>query len=180
MEDNAALRGALSHALEQRFERVETCAGVEQALAILRSFQPDVVLIDVELSDGSAVDVLRVAAVQSPVPAFVAMSGVAGPEHAFELAQLGVRSYLRKPIHIEQVEVALADALHSRPDVVPHLRAAVGRVPLRELEQLVRETMVSEAMAKTHGSRRGAARLLDVSRQLLQHMLRGSPGKRSD
>jgi two-component system, response regulator RegA len=49
----------------------------------------------------------------------------------------------------------------------------VGRVPLHELEAEVRHAMLGEAIARAEGSRRGAARLLSVSRQLMQHMLRG-------
>jgi transcriptional regulator with PAS, ATPase and Fis domain len=32
--------------------------------------------------------------------------------------------------------------------------------------------MIDEALAKSRGSRRAAAKLLDISRQLLQHVLR--------
>ena len=108
------------------------------------------------------------------MPAFVAMSGVANAGQAFSLAQLGVRSYLTKPITLEEVERALEAALATGPDMTPHVRAAVGRVALKDLERVVRETMLTEALARSEGSRRGAARLLDVSRQLLQHMLRRS------
>jgi two-component system, response regulator RegA len=173
VEDNDSLRAALERALAER-ATVESCASVQQAALKLRSLQPDVVLLDFDLPDGSALDVIRLAAERAPVPAFVAMSGVADAGQAFSLAQLGVRSYLTKPVTLEQVERALESAVGTGPDVTPHVRAAVGRVALKELERVVRETMLSEALARSEGSRRGAARLLDVSRQLLQHMLRRS------
>jgi hypothetical protein len=57
------------------------------------------------------------------------------------------------------------------------LRAVIGRVPLQEIEVWVRETAVAEALARSRGSIRGAARLLGMSRQRLQHILHGKrPG----
>lgn len=173
VEDNASLREALESALGGRVT-VESCANVQQAAVKLRALQPDVVLLDFDLPDGSALDVIRLAVERGPVPAFVAMSGVANAEQAFCLAQLGVRSYLPKPVTLAQVEQAIERAVDTGPDVTPHVRAAVGKVPLKDFERVVRETMLTEALARSDGSRRGAARLLDVSRQLLQHMLRRS------
>lgn len=173
VEDAKPLRDALMTALSASFARVEACSRVDEARALLGTFRPDVALVDVDLPDGSALDIMRIAAESTPAPSFVVMSGVARPDEAFALAQLGARSYLTKPVTLERVEHALRLAESSPPDVVPHVRAAVGRIPLRSLESTVRVTMITEAMAKADGSRRGAARLLSVSRQLLQHILRG-------
>ena len=61
------------------------------------------------------------------------------------------------------------------PDLTPYVRASVGIVPLQHIEEHVRHTMLQEALARSGGNRRGAARMLKVSRQLLQHMLRKLP-----
>jgi DNA-binding NtrC family response regulator len=59
------------------------------------------------------------------------------------------------------------------------LRSSVGRVGVRELMAAARRVMVAEALARTGGNRRAAARLLGVSRQTLQHMVRRLEGDRS-
>ncbi|MBK7861855.1 MAG: hypothetical protein IPJ65_25220 [Archangiaceae bacterium] len=64
------------------------------------------------------------------------------------------------------------ETLERPPDLTPHLRAAVGHLPLHQLEEQVRQTMVGEALGATQGSRSGAAKLLRISRQLLQHILK--------
>ena len=125
-----------------------------------------------ELGDGTAFDVLSSVKALSPAPVVVALSGRAGPEDAFRLAQLGVRRYVQKPLDLPALEAAIQRAMAEAPDVTPYVRAVVGKVPIQELEELVRSTMLEEALAQSGGNRRGAARLLDVSRQLLQHMLR--------
>jgi transcriptional regulator with PAS, ATPase and Fis domain len=48
----------------------------------------------------------------------------------------------------------------------------VGQRQIHEVQDEVRETMLREALGRARGSRRAAAKLLRVSRQLVQHMLR--------
>lgn len=179
VEDNVALLRTLERALTALGRSVRSCSTVAEARRTLGEWRPTMLILDVELPDGDAFDVLRAAAELPAAPVVIAMSGVASPSESFRLAQLGVRSYLVKPLRLEALEQAIDEALGAPPDVTPHLRAQVGHVPVRELERHVRRTMVEEALARAGGSRRGAARLLQVSRQLLQHMLR-SAGRRRD
>lgn len=174
VEDNAALLKTLERALAGRGYAVRAASTVTEARNILREWPPELVVLDVELPDGDAFDVLREASRLPAAPVVIAMSGVAAPSQSFRLAQLGVRSYLAKPLSLEALEHAIDEALDAPPDMTPQVRAQVGHVPVRELERQVRRTMVDEALARAGGSRRGAARLLHVSRQLLQHMLRST------
>ncbi len=172
VEDNEALRRALALALAGRASEVRTVATVAEAEPLIREWHPDAVVLDVALPDGDAFDVLRVVAETQPMPALVAMSGMAGPCDAFRLAQMGVRAFVPKPIEPEALERALDLALATAPDLAPLVRAAVGHVGVQAVEEQVRATMVSEALARAHGSRNRAARLLSISRQLLQHILK--------
>lgn len=52
------------------------------------------------------------------------------------------------------------------------LRQTVGHKPLSDVQTEVRAVMLDEALARSQGSRRGAARRLRMSRQLLQYLLR--------
>jgi two-component system response regulator RegA len=175
IEDNAALRRTLALALAERAAEIRSAASVGEAEPLVRAWHPDAVVLDFALPDGNAFDVLRVIAETEPMPALVAISGMAGPQESFRLAQLGVRAFVPKPLDLESLERAFDDALNTAPDLAPFVRAAVGHVGVREVEEQVRATMVSEALARSHGSRNRAARMLEVSRQLLQHILK-KPG----
>jgi two-component system response regulator RegA len=133
---------------------------------------PDLLLLDVALPDGRAGDVLDAVRDLSPAPRIIALSGAAGPDESFALAARGVRLYLKKPINLAELEHAVKVALSEPPDLVPHVRSAVGLIPIQDVEEKVRATMVDEALARGKGSRRAAARALGISRQLLQHILR--------
>ncbi len=134
---------------------------------------PDLLIIDVHLPDETAFEVLDLASRISPAPIGVAMSGKASPEEAFRLAQVGVRAYLAKPLSASDLESAVDAAFHEPPRLEPLIPACVGHIPMRELQRQVRSVMVKEALARTEGNRSGAARLLDVSRQAIQQILRG-------
>jgi two-component system response regulator RegA len=172
IEDNDALRRTLGLALAGRASEVRTVATVAEAEPLIREWHPDAVLLDVALPDGDAFDVLRVVAETQPMPALMAMSGVAEPCDTFRLAQMGVRAFVPKPIEPEALERTLDLALATAPDLAPLVRASVGHVGVHEVQEQVRAIMVSEALARTRGSRNRASRLLAISRQLLQHILK--------
>lgn len=174
VEDSAGLAESLEQAFAQCSEQVLVARDVARAMAILgdAAVALDLVITDIRLPDGSGTDVAARALSRSPMPLVLAMSGEAGPEESFALARIGVHAYVQKPLTIDTLLAALERAGQERGPLMAHARAAVGKVPLHELEADVRDAMLGEAMARADGSRRGAARLLSVSRQLMQHMLR--------
>lgn len=172
VEDNERLRRSLVQTLAGRASEVRSVASVSEATALIRTWQPELIVLDFSLPDGDAFDVLRIVAETEPMPVLVAISGLANPTDSFQLAQLGVRSFVAKPIDPERLDRAIEEALQNAPELMLLVRAAVGHRSVHEVEAQVRATMVSEALARTHGSRSRAARLLSISRQLLQHILK--------
>jgi DNA-binding response OmpR family regulator len=172
VEDDAALRAAVAEAARGWGHQVLEAGTAGEAKQML-SPPPDLIIIDVRLPDEPAFAVLEAASRQWPVPIVVAMSGQASPEESFRLAQMGVRTYLAKPFTAEELGAAVEAARRDTPLLGPVVTGLVGRVPLRELQDKVRNAMVRQALALAGGSRSGAARLLSISRQAVQQMLRG-------
>lgn len=158
------------HGLESRLSHT-----VQEARINLTQYPPlwfpDLLLLDVSLPDGSAFDLLHDLRSRSPRPLVVAISGKVCPKECFDLALLGVQRFLPKPLDLDVLESTLRDVSAQIPDVDTHLRLLVGKLSLHDMENQVRVTMVAEALARGR-SMRGAARLLSISRQLLQHILR--------
>ncbi len=174
VEDDPRLCATLVEALGRKARDVRAAHSVRACRQILESFTPDFVILDVALPDGSAFSVIDSIQEIQPMPVIIAMSGHAGPDESFRLAQLGVRFYLSKPLRLQDLDRAIDEARIQTPKIGPQLKASVGRVPMKQVEEQVRKTMVEEALARAGGSRRGAARLLSVSRQFLQHFLKRS------
>jgi two-component system response regulator RegA len=172
VEDNASLGATLVDVVRERASEVGLASSVADARLWLETRQPALVVLDFKLPDGTGLDILQVLAPRSPQPVVVAVSGEATPEESFRLARAGVRCFLRKPFGLDAIRSALDEALDTSPDPIVEVRGVVGHMGIRELEFEVRRAMVSEALAKSGGSVRGAAVLLGISRQLLQHILK--------
>jgi len=175
VEDDAALRSAIARAVRSWGVLVTEAGTAEEAKALLATLPPpDLLLIDVRLSDHTAFDVLDAADRSAAAPIVVAMSGKASADEAFRLGQRGVRAYLAKPISLDALESAVRTAWGQAPDLEPLIAATVGRVGMRELQHQVRHVMLRQALALSRGSLRASARLLQVSRQAIQQMRHGS------
>jgi DNA-binding response OmpR family regulator len=168
VEDHKPLREALARAMSAFSAEVLQADGVLAAEVELEG-HPDVVLVDVWLPDGSGQRVVERAVRLRPTPAVIAMSGHASAEEAFDLARAGARRYLAKPIALEDLMRSIDEALADRPDLAPLVAAHVGQTPLREVIDQVRDTMLDEALARTHDA---AARRAGVTRQAVQRAAR--------
>ncbi len=173
VEDDAPLRAAITRGVRSWGTSVAEAGTSAEAKKLLANGKlPDLVIIDVRLPDESVFEVLDFIDELAPAPMVVVMSGKASPEEAFRLAQRGVRAYLAKPISSEELALAVDSARREAPTLEPLISASVGHVPMRELQREVRRVMVKQALAQAEGSRSGAARLLEVSRQAVQQIVR--------
>lgn len=182
IEDDTALRTAVVRIIGGwgDAELIEAGTAAEARELLAGSAPPDLMIMDVRLPDHSAFNVLEAAAELSPAPVIVAMSGKASPHEAFRLREHGVRAYLSKPFSAQELADTIETARNATPNLEPLITASVGRVPMRELQKEVRRVMLKEALAQTEGSRSGTARLLHVTRQAVQQMLRSEEEPPSD
>jgi DNA-binding NtrC family response regulator len=171
VDDNAPLRAAIARWLRDWGLEVVEAGTASEAKALLDP-PPDLMIVDVRLPDDTALGVIEAASKVSPVPLKVAISGEASPEEAFELARRGVRAYLPKPFTLQELSDAVMDASREIPELELLVAELVGHVPMREVQGHVRKVMVEQALTLSSGSRSGAARLLDVTRQAVQQMVR--------
>ena len=178
VEDDTELGAILEKAMLRVAARVRAVGTLAEARAALGEGAFDGILLDVCLPDGQAEALLAELQSRQPFPVVVAISGGARPEETFRLAELGVRAFVPKPLDLAGLEDVWARVLSTPPDLGPHVKGTVGQRPLSDVESDVRKVMVTEALARAEGSRRGAARLLQVSRQLLQHIVRRGLGRR--
>ncbi|MBC7977053.1 MAG: hypothetical protein H7138_18915 [Myxococcales bacterium] len=90
----------------------------------------------------------------------------------FALAQVGIHAYLPKPIGPGQIRECLAGLASGLKPIRNLLRGYVGRFGLKDIQAYVRQVLVREALDRTGGSRRSAARVLGITRPAVQKFLR--------
>lgn len=171
VEDDDLLRRSIGKAVISWGAEVIEAATVEDGVAAFAK-RPDLLVVDVRLRGGSGLDVVRAAAAARPIPLMIAMSGQASPEEAFQLAQLGVRGYLPKPLSLDDLRATVTAIAEQPISLSPHVAAQVGQEAFQDVQANLRRAMVEQALALSKGSRTGAARLLGVTRQAVQQMIR--------
>lgn len=171
VEDDDVLRRALARMLVSWKAEVDEATTRAEALYKL-SGKPNILILDVSLPDGSGVDVAEAANQIDPTPLCIAISGTASAEEAFKLRDLGVVSYLSKPVTAEEFAQKFDSTLNQTPELASQLKALVGRESFKEVQHLVRTTMVKQALALSRGNLTHTAELLGVSRQAVQHMIK--------
>ncbi len=172
VDDDVHLRTALRHAFRIEGLEVSDSASVADAIAALDAAVPDLVVTDVRLTDGSGLEVVRAATARTPMPIVVAISGKATPSEAFAVAAAGARAYLEKPISFKKLLAEIDLARSSPPLLDAVLKAQVGHVDLKALNEDVRTELIREAVARADGNLTQAAKLLKVTRQAVQHTKR--------
>jgi two-component system, response regulator RegA len=174
VDDDEHLLGALRMAFLAQGYEVLGAATIEDAILCLGKQVPDLVITDVRLPDGSGLDVVRAALKRAPMPIVIAISGEATPAEAFQVAEAGARAYVEKPVSFARLLAEVEQASSSAPRLDPFVKAQLGHVDMKALNEGLRLELVREAMARCGGNVTQAAKLLHVTRQAVQQALRRS------
>jgi DNA-binding NarL/FixJ family response regulator len=103
VDDHALFRAGVRSELEGRVEVVGEAGTVDEAVALIETAKPDVVLLDVHMPDGGGVAVAK----RCPDTCFLALSVSDAPEDVIAVIRAGARGYVTKTIDAER----LADAI---------------------------------------------------------------------
>ncbi len=112
VEDHEDTRRVLSRALRRKGFGVTVAAGVESAVEQFAASQPDLVICDIGLPDGTGWDVMRRLREAGPVRA-IAVSGF-GMDHDVQRSrEAGFIAHLTKPVDFPRLEAVLSNALQN-------------------------------------------------------------------
>jgi signal transduction histidine kinase/FixJ family two-component response regulator len=104
------------------------------AVRELRSTQRfDLLLTDIKMPTMSGLDLARIAHEHDPAIAIIIMTGFASMENLQQSVQRGVADFLSKPFELEQLRLAVDQALHKRSILQDNLR-------LHTIEQLLQSS----------------------------------------
>jgi two-component system, response regulator RegA len=158
---------------------VEWVSSIDAASVAMKGRHFEALMLDLELSEDGCLEFLESIELHPTMPHVVAIVGSGRLEVGFRLAQLGVRAVLRKPVDPRSLALALDGIFTQPPNLRGLVRSSVGLIGVRVMMDLIRSEMVAEALARSRGSRRGAASMLRISRQLLQHIMRAEGSERT-
>jgi len=107
VDDHELFRAGVRAELEGRCEVRAEAGTVEEAVATALREQPDVVLLDVHMPGGGAVEVIRRVARERPGQRFLALSVSDAAEDVIAVIRAGARGYVTKSISGAELAAAI-------------------------------------------------------------------------
>lgn len=98
VDDHAMVRDGLTKVLdlEDDIEVLGTAPDAEAGLAAVRTFKPDITLLDVQMPGRTGLDILPEMIDASPKSRFIILTGFSEAEHGFEALKRGARGFVLK------------------------------------------------------------------------------------
>ena len=96
VDDHALFRSGVRAELSGRVEVVGDAGSVAQAVELVRTTEPDVVLLDVHMPDGGGVEVIGCVVGEHPAVRFLALSVSDAAEDVITVIRAGARGYVTK------------------------------------------------------------------------------------
>jgi DNA-binding NarL/FixJ family response regulator len=100
VDDHAMVRDGLTKVLdlEDDIEVLGTAPDAEAGLAAVRTYKPDVALLDVQMPGRSGLDMLPEMIDVSPKTRFIVLTGFSEGEYGFEALKRGARGFILKDV----------------------------------------------------------------------------------
>lgn len=163
VEDDATLRHALRRMLEQLGYEVEGAATIREAEGALRAERLDAALVDYQLPDGTALDLLPLLRGATPRIPTAILTGHGSIELAVRSLQEGADHFLTKPVELPALSAIAARLVelgrHERRALVQESRARTDAVDpflgggpaMQELADQARRVAGAGATVLIHG-----------------------------
>lgn len=173
VDDHPVVREGLTSALgdEPEFEVVGAVGSAEEARAVVRSLQPDVVLLDLELPDRNGVEAIPDLLQANPQVRVLVLTAYDTEERVVGAVRAGARGYLLKGAPLDEIGRAIravaGGGSYLDPKVAPKL---LGRLAGRATTLSRREQEVLRLVAQGLSTKQVARRLGITERTVKFHV----------
>lgn len=110
VDDEENIRLVLRTLLKRHGYEVETAVGGEEALALVESFGPDVVITDVRMPRMGGMDLLSTLRAKGNDASVIVMSAYGNLDQAIDAIKAGAYDYIQKPFKPDEIVLALRKA----------------------------------------------------------------------
>jgi DNA-binding NtrC family response regulator len=142
VDDESGVRFALSEALRAwGYESVQA-GSVAEAIKVFGEEHPPVALLDIDLPDGSGLDILNAIKEQQPETVVIMITGNVNVPNVLTALRGGAHDFIGKPIHLEELRITIRNALETR-----ELRREVQRTRRERTEAFGFEQILGDSAA---------------------------------
>jgi DNA-binding NtrC family response regulator len=114
VDDERFIRQTLAEALRSWNYDAVQAGSVAEAESVFAEEEPDIVLLDIDLPDGSGIDILNHIKEQSPETIAVMITGNVDVENTIAALRGGAHDFIGKPVRLEELRVTLRNAIETR------------------------------------------------------------------
>lgn len=114
VEDDEGLRPSLERSFLRRGHKVQSATSVSEAVARLRTQNIDLILLDLQLPDGSGLEVLRAASNLDGEITVIMMTAFPEVKTAVQAMKDGAHDFVVKPFELEELHLAVERAVEAR------------------------------------------------------------------
>jgi DNA-binding NtrC family response regulator len=164
VDDDQMIRWSLKEALHSWGFQCTEAGSVSEALAQFKAELPAAVLLDIDLPDGSGLDVLREIKREQPDAIAIMITGNVQIDNTISALRGGAYDFIGKPVNLEELRITIHNALEAR-----NLRREVAQVRRERATEFNFRQIVGESSAmKKMLSLAAKVAESDVSSVLLQ------------
>jgi two-component system response regulator RegA len=162
VDDDAPLRRSMARALERRDFHVVPAEGVAEARTLAREHRPEFAVLDMRLTEGSGLDLVRTLRELRPEIRIVIVTGYGNIATAVAAIKAGAVDYLAKPVDADDVVNALLKSCHGLPPPRENPMSA-DRVRWEHIQRVFEQCNrnVSETARRLNMHRRTLQRILN-------------------
>jgi two-component system response regulator RegA len=171
VDDDEVFRGRLARALGERGLEVLEAGDDAGAAAVVAAHEPTYAVVDLRLSSGSGLDVVRTIKKERPNTAIVVLTGYGSIATALEAVRLGATHYLTKPAGVDDILAGFSLSAFGAT------RGAGADHDVPSLDRVEWEH-INRVLTDCGGNVSEAARRLGIHRRSLQRKLAKYPARR--
>src|SRR5688572_20134446 len=129
VDDHETIRVALADYLESQGYQVATAGGVAEARTTFRARMPDAAVLDYDLGDGDALQLLAELRALDPTCTIIILTGQGSIDLAVRAMREGADHFLTKPVELPALSVILGRQLELRRAQRSHEAATPRQAP---------------------------------------------------
>lgn len=114
IDDDGFIRMALTEAVSSWGYETHAAESIAAGTKAFEEFEPSIALIDVELPDGSGIDLLKKLKEANPELVAIIVTGNVDVAHTVAALRAGAHDFIGKPVRLEELEVTLRNAVETR------------------------------------------------------------------
>jgi DNA-binding NarL/FixJ family response regulator len=104
-DDSAEIRERLNNIISniQKVDLIEQAGNVQDAIQTIQEFQPDIIILDIQMPGGNGIDVLSTIAKKNHFPVVIMLTNYPFPQYRDQCLEFGADFFFDKSDEFEKV-----------------------------------------------------------------------------